>query len=529
MGFRKADKRKENNRLFLDREDIFKLIEENVRIYGERADFFKLFAFYGMGGIGKSQLIKRINDIYTGSEETLYYFPLEILNHETIPSILLCIRRKFDYTPHFDYALFKYWDFISCDRVDRETLYSISKKIFKKMGKIFDATLGGGILDTEQLVRKIIILYEEKEISDKEKQIVSELLRDKIDYLYEYLVDILAKDIQKELESTKYMFLFDAYDLGRNKYKFDWLKYFIDSFKTGIFFVTSREELNWFDNNIDEYAIENRSLDTIPKEEVEKYLSSQDNTQEQINIIVEKTDCIPLYLDLAIAMDKATIFSANKIIGFESKEYLVRHLLSHLDSDEQLIIEYLSVINLFNEEIYDNVIKFNNLSLLKYPFSDFKKSTIVRYVEQFSGLYKIHTVLANNISFFISLKMREKIIDDYLTIVHARMIYESNLYDDIKYNLIINVYSLIENNKLCISEYQTEKLIDLFFYLSDRSYGNDFYNYIKSVENKEKSSLVFIYKYIIAKKQEVSILCLDLISCKAFHSTSVILANIKNH
>ena len=140
MGFRKADKRKENNRLFLDREDIFKLIEENVRIYGERADFFKLFAFYGMGGIGKSQLIKRINDIYTGSEETLYYFPLEILNHETIPSILLCIRRKFDYTPHFDYALFKYWDFISCDRVDRETLYSISKKIFKKMGKIFDAT-----------------------------------------------------------------------------------------------------------------------------------------------------------------------------------------------------------------------------------------------------------------------------------------------------------------------------------------------------------------------------------------------------
>ena len=75
--------------------------------------------------------------------------------------------------------------------------------------------------------------------------------------------------------------------------------------------------------------------------------------------------------------------------------------------------------------------------------------------------------------------MREKIIDDYLTIVHARMIYESNLYDDIKYNLIINVYSLIENNKLCISEYQTEKLIDLFFYLSDRSYGNDFYNYCK--------------------------------------------------
>ena len=132
----------------MDREDILDLIEKNVCIYNEQTAFFKLFAFYGMGGIGKSQLIRKIYRTYSGSNLSLYYYPLEILNQETIPSILLRIRQEFDYTPHFDYALFRYWDFISYDRVDRENLYSISHKIFTRLGKIFDATIGLGLIDT---------------------------------------------------------------------------------------------------------------------------------------------------------------------------------------------------------------------------------------------------------------------------------------------------------------------------------------------------------------------------------------------
>lgn len=499
MGFTNIDKKETYNRIFLDREDIFMNIENNVRIYNERDDFFKLFTFYGMGGIGKSQLLKKINDLYTGTKETVYYFPLEILNHETIPSILLCIRRKFEYIPHFDYALFRYWDFISCERIDRETMYSISKKLFKRIGKIFDATLGQGILDTEQLVRDILNIYEQKEISNTEKLKVSELLQDKIEDLYIYLANTLACDIQKEVKYTKYMFFFDAYDLGKSNYKFDWLKHFINAFETGIFFVTSREPLNWFDNNTDQSVIENRSLDTIPKEEIEKYLFNQGYTKDQIDFIIKKTDCIPLYLDLALAMDRKTLFTTNRIIGFDHKEDLVKHLLSHLNRDEQMIIEYLSITNLFNEEIYNNAVKFNKLSLLNYPFSDFKRSTIVRYVEEFNNLYKIHTVLANNISLFIETKIRERVICDYLNVIHSRIIYQIDLTDDVKYNLIINVYHLIEINNLYISEEQSEKLLDLFFYLADRSYGNDFYKYINSIKKRKNSNLIYIYKYIIGK------------------------------
>lgn len=500
MGFINTDKKRTDPRVFLDREDILDLIEKNVCIYNEQTAFFKLFAFYGMGGIGKSQLIRKIYRTYSGSNLSLYYYPLEILNQETIPSILLSIRQEFDYTPHFDYALFRYWDFISYDRVDRENLYSISHKIFTRLGKIFDATIGLGLIDTGQLVREAIILYEEKVITEEEEQLVSEILQDKIEDLYTYLVEKLAADIQKELGGLKYMFLFDAYDLGKSNYKFDWLKLFINSFQNGLFFVTSREELDWFNNsNIDTCVIENRSLECIPKDEVQKYLLKQNYTQEQICLIIEKTDCIPLYLDLAIAMDKQTLFLPNMMIGFDSKEDLVKNLLSHLDLEEQLIIQYLSVVNIFNEIIYDYAVKFNNFSLQNNSFSDFKKSTIVRYVEQFNDLYKIHSVLANNISFFVEASIRTQIIDNYLTVIHARILPDEKLYDDIKYNLIVNIYHLIETENLSISESQSEKLIDLFFYLADRSYSNDFYNYIHSIKNKKKSNLFYIYEYIRGK------------------------------
>ena len=206
-----------------------------------------------------------------------------------------------------------------------------------------------------------------------------------------------------------------------------------------------------------------------------------------------------MYLDLAIGMDKQDLFLDNKLIGFDSKEDLVKNFLSHLDAEEQIIIDYLSIVNLFNGVIYDYAVKFNNFSLQKFPFSDFEKSTIVRYVEQFNGLYKIHAVLAQNIAYFVNVQTRAKIIDDYLTTIHSRILPDECFYDDTKYNLIINVYRLVENEKIMISEQQSEKLIDLFFYLVDRSYGNDFYNYIININDKRRSNLFYIYEYIIGK------------------------------
>lgn len=499
MGFTVETCNDINNRVFLDRDDILESIEENVRKYNDH-EFFRLVVFYGMGGIGKSRLINKIYDIYRDGRCNVYRFPLEILNHETIPSILLCIRERFDYTPHFDYALCKYWEFISYGRVDRESLYSVPEKLIVRLGKLFDAAVGQGLLNTEQLIGKIIVAFEARTITDAEKEKVSNLLQGKIEDLYIHLAQVLAKDIESILDKQKYMFLFDAYDLGRSSYKFDWLKHFINSFENGMFFVTSRELLDWFNNPlVDKNAVKCYALDCIPPEKVNEYLATQHYTQAQIDFIIEKTKCIPLYLDLAMQVNKEESVSINAFIAFNSKNDLIRNFLSHFSADEQVIIDYLSVVKIFNATIYEYAVRFNNSSLLKYSFYNFQKSTIIRYVENYNELYKIHSVLAENIAYFVDPQIRAKIIIDYLITIHARIIPDECLPDDTKYTLIINIYSLLENEKIIILEQQSEQLIDFFLYLLDRGYGNDFYHYIVSVTNRKQSNLFYIYQYIIGK------------------------------
>ena len=500
MGFFKEESIKNTDRVFLDREDILNKIEKNVFLYKDNVSFYKLFAFYGMGGIGKSRLVNQIYDTYNGTDLMLYKFPLEILNHETIPSILLHIRRRFSYTPHFDYVLFRYWDFINYDRVNREILDSILNKSIRFFSSTIDNLLFFGCGRLENIVKILLEIYEERKIEPDEIEFVTKLLQGKLEDLHYYMSKTLAQDIEQEIKEYKYIFIFDAYNLDGKCTKFDWLKCFINNFEQGLFIVTSREQLDWFEyEKVDTSIVENIPMDSIPLEVIRKYLIDQKYSKSQIDLIIEKTDCIPLFLDIALRISEEEGFSRSTFVGFNDKTDLVKHLLNHLSLNEQNVIEYLAVVRLFNEEIYNNALEFNKLSYLNLSFSKFKECTILRYVEEFNGLYKIHSILANNISILMEKILRHKIIKDYINITWARIIPNEFLYDDIKYNFILNIYILVENEQLSVDKEISEKLLDMYFYLVDRSYETDFIKHIISLENKDKSTLKYIYQYINGK------------------------------
>lgn len=500
MGFYKEEKVQNMDRVFLDREDILKKIEENVLSYKDNESFYKLFSFYGMGGIGKSRLVNQIYDTYNGTDLTLYKFHLEILNHETIPSILLHIRREFSYTPHFDYVLLRYWDFINYDRTNKEIFENIISKSIRFISNTVDNLLLSGCGNLENIVKIILEMYEEREISCDEIEYVTKLLQEKIENLHYYMSKTLARDIEKEIKESKYVFIFDAYNLDRTSRKYDWLKNFINNFENGMFIVTSREPLEWFEHRqVDTSVVENIPMDSIPQDVIREYLLEQNYSNDQINLIIEKTDCIPLFLDIALRISEKEGFSRQTFVGFNEKKDLVKHLLIHLSSDEQIIIEYLAVVRLFNEEIYNNALEFNKLSYQNHLFSKFKECTILRYVEEFNGLYKIHSILANNISVLMEKSLRHKIIKDYINFVWARIITSELLYNDIKYNFILNIYILAENERLSVDKDISEKMLDMYFCLADKSYEMEFINRIISLEIEDNSPLKYIYQYIRGK------------------------------
>lgn len=494
-----------DDREFLDRNDIFDSMQEDVFKYIDTPDFYMLYAFYGMGGIGKSKLVEQIYNQYHGGPISSYMIPLEILNHQTIPAILLHIRHLFSRTPHFDYVLFRYWDFINYDITDREKLYNIIEKAAVTLADGFDHIISKERPSLKKALNTLIGLYEERDIDYFEKNRVTGLLHGKIEDLYKYMTQTLAEDLQRALQSDKYLFIFDAYNTNADPTKYDWLFYFVNTFQRGMFIVTSREKIKWFsDNDANQSMYKNIPLESIPGEVVEVYLLEQGYSPDQISVIKEKTDCIPIFLDIVLKSNTIDTINKSTFVGFKNKSDIVKWFLNHLDINEQSIIEYLSVVKLFNEEIYDNVLCFNRLSCLQFSFADFKQSTIIRYVEEFNGLFKIHSVLAYNIAFLMDTDLRNRIIVDYIQMVWARILNNDLLYDDVKYNLITNIYTLVNDERLLLDEKLSEQLIDMYFYLCDKSYEHDFATYISKISRKKADSLIYIYSYILGRTVRLS-------------------------
>lgn len=505
MGFRKIKKNKNTDRIFLDRDDIFELLQNDVYAYLDTNEFYMLYAFYGMGGIGKSRLVKQIYELYNGGPLQTYKIPLEILNQQTIPVILFFISNFFSYTPHFEYALFRYWDFINYDRINRESFYNIIKKSELLVAEIADKALFKYISPLKPSANFLIEQYEKRDIQSQERQYVTKLLQGKIEKLYQYMTQKLAEDIEKELEKDKYLFIFDAYNISDVNTEFDWLYDFINTFQKGMFIVTSRESLKWFEGgDADQSLYKNIPLESIPETNVKNYLLEQGYTKKQINIIESKTDCVPLFLDIVLNSYTKEEINENTFVGFSDKKDIIEKFLDHLSREEQNIIEYLSAVSLFNKDIYNHALDFNKLSYQQFSFADFKESTIVRYVEEFNGLYKIHSVLAHNIALLIKSDVYHRIIIDYVQFIWARILNNNSISDDVKYNFIVNVYSLIKTVQILLDTEISEKMIDMYFYLYDRSYERDFANYISEIPDKESDSLKYIYKYIEGKAVRLS-------------------------
>lgn len=505
MGFFENSVINQHNDVFLDRVDITDTLEDFVIKYKEEIIQYKVISYYGMGGIGKSRLIKRIYESYNGTDLSVFHYPLEILSQETLPSILFHIRKNFTYTPHFDYALLRYWEFVSYP-INQDELFSFYKKLLVHITAKIDAVHFEGISNISDVIRQLIYLYDEREISAEERVMVRCLLTDKANNLYNYLVESLSKDIQKEMQKNqaKFLFLFDAYDKNKGNNKLnDWLKIFINSFETGLFIVSSREKLDWFKNKkVKKNLIYECSLECIPKEEVRIYLREENYNDEQIEWIISKTECIPLYLDLAI--NNYDICSSEQFVGFEDKDELVRRVLDHLSAEEQQLVEYFSVVKLFNQTVFDYAVIFNQLSPQKYVFSTFNECAIIRYTEEYRGLYKIHSVLAKNIAHFIDKHIKERIILDYLNVVAKRIIYDYDIYNECKYNLVINIYTLIEEEQINLSENMKELLLDMFFYLNSNSFGKDFSIFIDMLSATQCGHLKYIYEYIIGKNKRAT-------------------------
>ena len=106
----------------------------------------------------------------------------------------------------------------------------------------------------------------------------------------------------------------------------DWLKELIGSVEYGLFLVASREKLEWSDNKEELYPYK---LEELPTTQAELILKSNLSPihYKLIETIINKTQCVPLFIELAINIYKRIITQQERKIERDKKNELIKNIL----------------------------------------------------------------------------------------------------------------------------------------------------------------------------------------------------------
>ena len=96
-------------RTFTDRAEIMELLNEALTKLNEGSSVFQVFSIHGIGGIGKTRLVKEFSKII--SPEPVVFVSFEIEKRSEVINNLYKIRKEIEYScPFFDFALLRYWE-----------------------------------------------------------------------------------------------------------------------------------------------------------------------------------------------------------------------------------------------------------------------------------------------------------------------------------------------------------------------------------------------------------------------------------
>ena len=115
---------------FIDRTDIRNVIQSECRKLLREITYFKIISIYGIGGIGKTHLLKEEFLYNTIPEINPVYITLEITNKDDLLDILIKFRRAFPSRykfPLFDYAMLHAWNQLNLSKLDADFMQTTKK------------------------------------------------------------------------------------------------------------------------------------------------------------------------------------------------------------------------------------------------------------------------------------------------------------------------------------------------------------------------------------------------------------------
>lgn len=475
---------------FVNRDYIIKLIRRSYDEQKRNNDYFKVFSLYGMGGIGKTYLLEElesiINKCYKPLDTDLFIIKvkLEITNSDDLLFALCKIRSQIHKPCKlFDYALLTYWNRIQVSKFDDSILHEIKTEWFTPVSELsqfiaipvsgLPSFLSLSLQSVLKCIKKVIELEEENQCEQKFTELYKRIDLFSTDELRKCLAGFLGKELN-QIYHRKHLILFvDSYTQYATAYFEDWLKTLIQTINTGIIIISSREPLK----DLPEKIVVPQEIPILPEPEARKLLQKYIPyaTEAFYENVIEITECIPIYLDLAINTYATHQNSSTEIKPLEfmyhDQKDVVHRFFMHLKPGLQDFMLYLSFIQLFDKSIFEYLVcKLQCGSIL--DFYDISSLSSVKHIENEQGFYKIHDTIATNVALILDKRKKYEIFKLYLSFIcHKEIFTVSDLRITTLYKHLMN---MIIQNEFELEETETEQILDIFFHIKQMMNEIDF-------------------------------------------------------
>ena len=329
---------------------------------------YSVINIFGVGGIGKSELLKKIrSELKSSDSNKLFFYDLEL--HQSIFKFYetLCewVHNEITGSVYFQLAFMVYWKKNNPFHSDKERIPSFLKdgSVSSEIAFYFMEYLNSGktkIIYTG--LKKMGELFLDQTILSE----IQDLQDMDIENIEQHMPKFLSYDLEKYYNRTntkkKTIFLFDTYEtLFENKKRIcnqkvdTWIEDLVLSLnnRNELFIIAGRESLLWKDYEPEwEPFIFEFQLESLSKEETALLLkSSKIEEEEIIEAIINTSQGYPFYIKLFIeTYHNQNIHNVNDFLSIKLDD-IFKRFVKYLSYEELAILEYLSVPRFFDKSL----------------------------------------------------------------------------------------------------------------------------------------------------------------------------------
>ena len=425
-----------------------------------------IIAYYGIGGIGKSALLKKLSEEMEekGVQNTLFDFETSQEPQKIMYLIKNKLERKYEFNfPKFDLAIYTYAIKIGQDANKPEV-----KSIIEQSRTLSLITEAIGELPTIGLFSKLVKYADSgiailKTYTDKSyKQFLEELENKTEAEILEELPKYFSQDLTQNISKTNkpLVILLDTYEKMINEISNDGYVLMKDMWLRGdngiilrtpgvLWVIAGREKLKWGENDKDwEETIEQHRLGDLAFSDADEFLQKAGIVENKLREQIYKlTNGTPVYLDLCVSTYE-DLKRKNEQITIdkfgETKEELVERYVRYMDNQTREIVYMLAQLGNWNDNIIYEIGK-----EVVPTFSIEKYETIkqMSFIYENNGEYYIHKTIENVLKRKcprIIIKKDSEILSKYLKekIIKEK---EQNKYSLEVYGYRRKLYTVISN------------------------------------------------------------------------------------